>query len=203
MSSEESELSTRISLLDVLADGQADSRAWGIFVDRYGRLLYRWCRRWGSSESDAQDVIQETLMTVVRKISHFRHQQGGSFRGWLKTIAHRCWIKVVEKADRHSPELRTDSGAAFRALASATARDDLVRSFDEWARQEMLSLAMARVRRRVDPNTWEAFRLSSIERKSAVEVSQLLQMSAGAIYMATCRVRKMLKEEINRIDPSD
>ncbi|MGL5098329.1 MAG: RNA polymerase sigma factor, partial [Planctomycetia bacterium] len=57
-----SEHDTTPSLFDRLQDPASAAGAWDEFVDRYGRLLYRWCRRWGVQESDAEDVTQNVLL---------------------------------------------------------------------------------------------------------------------------------------------
>jgi hypothetical protein len=37
---------TRVTLLARLRQDPTDQAAWGEFVERYGRHIYRWCREW-------------------------------------------------------------------------------------------------------------------------------------------------------------
>jgi hypothetical protein len=47
-------------------------------------------RRAGLDESGAQDVVQETVIAVARKMPGFRYDpQRGSFKQWLLRITHR------------------------------------------------------------------------------------------------------------------
>ena len=54
-------------------------------VNRVERPLFGFLRAYLGSESDAEDVLQETLMQLVRKHGQFDIQQ--KFRTWLFTIA--------------------------------------------------------------------------------------------------------------------
>lgn len=190
---------TSLSLLDRLRDDATREAAWGEFLSRYGRLLYRWCRQWGLQQSDAEDVAQDTLLALVRQIKDFRYDAGGSFRAWMKTIAYRCWLRIVESRIRRGTA--AGGSAALEALASVAAREDLARSFEAQARQELYEQALDRVRRRVEPTTWEAFRLCALEDLPGTEVGQRLGMRVGTVYMARCRVQKLLREEIRILDP--
>jgi RNA polymerase sigma factor (sigma-70 family) len=60
---------------------------WQHFVRRYQRLLYGWLRRSGLPHPDADDVVQEVLAVVARKLPAFRHSRRcGAFRTWLRAI---------------------------------------------------------------------------------------------------------------------
>jgi DNA-directed RNA polymerase specialized sigma24 family protein len=45
-----------------------DQAAWNEFVERYGRRIYGWCRQWGLQEADAEDVTQDVLLRLARKM---------------------------------------------------------------------------------------------------------------------------------------
>ena len=69
---------------------QGDQSAWNDLVDRYSRLVYSIGRRYGLSESDADDVVQMVFMTVVRRLEQLRDQ--ARLSAWLITTTHReCW----------------------------------------------------------------------------------------------------------------
>lgn len=64
--------------------------AWNALVERYGRLVYSIPRRYGLSESDADDVFAAVWATVFRKLGELRDQLRLS--SWLITTTHReCW----------------------------------------------------------------------------------------------------------------
>lgn len=191
-------VSTSPTLLGRLARSPTDQAAWGEFVGRYGPQVHGWCQRWGLQPADAQDVTQQVLLELARQMAGFRYDPQGSFRGWLKTVAYRAWCKFVEA--RRRPGLGTGDSAVAALLDSVEAGDDLMKRFEEESERELLEQAMARVRLRVQPNTWEAFRLLALEGKSGSEVAGQLGMKVGAVFVAKSNVRKMIEEEIGRLD---
>jgi RNA polymerase sigma-70 factor (ECF subfamily) len=189
--------STSPTLLARLGRTPTDQAAWREFVERYGPQIRRWCRHWGLQAADAQDVEQTVLLELARQMSGFRYDASGSFRGWLKTVAHRAWCKFLDGRRRAG----AGSGdSAVVALLESTAGEDLVRRLEEESDRELLEMAMARVRLRVQPRTWEAFRLLALEERSGSEVAAQLGMKVGAVFVAKSNVRKMIEEEITRLD---
>ncbi len=68
-------------------------------------------------------------------------------------------------------------------------------AFDE----ELLQEAMATVRQGVAPHTWEAFRLTALERQSGAEVARRVNMPVMHVYVARQRVQQMLRQEVERL----
>lgn len=190
--------STSPTLLGRLARSPADEAAWAEFVQRYGPLIQGWCRRWGLQETDALDVTQNILLELARQMAGFRYDPAGSFRGWLKTVAYRAWCRFLEA--RRRPGLGTGDSAVAGLLESVAASDDLIQRLDEECNRELLEQAMARVRLRVQPHTWEAFRLLALEQKSGGEVAAALGIKVGTAYVAKGNVIKLIEEEIARLD---
>ncbi len=59
---------------------------------------------------------------------------------------------------------------------------------------------MDRTRARVEDKTWQAFELTALQFKPAVEVAELLGMRVEAVYAARCRVQRWITDEIARLD---
>ena len=57
----EDSIPTRYSLLSRLQDWD-DQESWRVFFDTYWRLIYSVAARSGLTESEAQDVVQETII---------------------------------------------------------------------------------------------------------------------------------------------
>ena len=86
MSQPDSIFATRSTLLVRLKDLD-NQQAWQEFFDVYWVLLFNFARRTGLNESDAEEVVMETVETVARKIEDFEYnRQRGRFKGWLLTI---------------------------------------------------------------------------------------------------------------------
>jgi RNA polymerase sigma-70 factor (ECF subfamily) len=194
----ETNLNTSPSLLQRVGQGVGDQAAWDEFVARYGPKIEAWCRHWKLQESDAQDVTQEVLLQLVQKLRSFHYDPSRSFRAWLKTLVHHAWQDFLARRGRAG--LGSGDSGVWQALQTVEARDDLERQLDEVFDREVLEEAMARVRRRVAPHTWEAFRLLTFEGLSGAEVAPRVGMQVTMAYVAKGKVQKLLREEIDRLE---
>jgi len=67
-----------------------DRDSWQQFFDLYGGMILRVGLRSGLTPAEAQDAVQETLVSVAKQIGDFRYDPTrGSFKGWLLTVTRR------------------------------------------------------------------------------------------------------------------
>ena len=191
------ETSTSTTLLRKVAAEPADAAAWDAFVERYGRMVYGWCRRWHLQVADAEDVTQGVMLQLTQQMRGFRYDPGGRFRAWLRTVTHRAWARFLEQRGR--PGGGTGDSTIWRLLESAPARDDFARRMEEEADRELLEVAAKRVRLRVQPHTWEAFHLLAVEGLSGRAAAERVGMTVAAAVVARSKVAKMLREEVARL----
>ena len=76
----------------------------------------------------------------------------------------------------------------------------LLRLLDEEYRRELLELAMTEVRDRVQPHTFEAWRMMSLDNVSGAATADALNMSTGAVFVAKSRVDRLMSETVRRLD---
>ena len=192
------EAATSPTLLSRLRHAPPDQAAWDEFVERYSPRIYGWCRRWNLQEADAQDVTQEVLLRLAEKMRTFAYDPSGSFRGWLKTLAHHAWHDFVKKRGQAGAG-SGDSGVLDK-LDAVEARADLLKRLDEQFDRELLDEAQARVRRRVKPHIWESFRLLALEGWSGARAADQLQIKVSAVFVARSKVQRMLQEELQKLE---
>jgi RNA polymerase sigma-70 factor (ECF subfamily) len=192
-----SSLRTRASLLLRLRQAPPDQQGWAEFVDRYGRQIHAWCQRWGLQEADAQDVTQTVLLRLASELRTFSYDPSRRFRAWLKTLTHHAWSDFLS-ARRPADKGSGDSGVQH-LLESVRARDELARRLQETYDQELLELATAQVRSRVEGRTWEAYRLTAREGLSGSEAAARLGMQVGTVYKAKSKVHAMLRETLRQL----
>lgn len=190
---------TRPSLLGRLARVPADPDAWTEFATRYSRQIFRWCRRWQVQPVDAEDIAQAVLLEFARQVQTFQYDPAGSFRAWLKTLTHRAWCDWLTARKRAGVGVE----GAWDAIASAASRDDLVERLEAEHRREIFEEAAVQVRLRVEPRTWEAFRLVALEGVSGAEAAAQLGLSIGAVYVARSKVQKLLRKQAQRLHPEE
>jgi RNA polymerase sigma-70 factor (ECF subfamily) len=182
---------TPLSLLDRVKLG--DAVAWAEFFRRYLWMLRHWSHRWGLQSTDADDLIQDTLLVVMTKVSDFRHRGAGSFRSWIRTIARHCLCEALSRAARKRPaeslETLWETPAAKQSL-----EDELDRLFE----MQLLEQAMKEAQSRVQPATWAAFQMLAIESLPAKVVSEKLGVRVAAVYASRARVQRLIAEALSR-----
>ena len=88
-------------------------------------------------------------------------------------------------------------------LENIEAADGLVLQLEEEFRRELLDEAIAHVRPRVAPRTWDAFRLTALEGCSGAAAAAQLQMKAAHVYVAKSEVKMMIRDEVRRLEGSE
>jgi RNA polymerase sigma-70 factor (ECF subfamily) len=119
----------------------------------------------------------------------------------LRRLARNAWQDWL--AQRVTPG---EGGSDVNSLlGTIAAREDLVRRLEAEFNLEILGEAMHRVRERVDPKTWEAFRLIAEDCLPVIEVALRLGTNVAGVYKSKSNVLKMIKEEVQILQagPSD
>src|SRR5688572_20088733 len=94
-------LPTRNSLL-VRLRNLDDQESWREFFETYWRLIYGVARKAGLPDADAQDVVQETVLTVVKTAPGFEYRpERCSFKSWLHLLTRR---RIADRLRRQSRE---------------------------------------------------------------------------------------------------
>ena len=189
---------TSLTLLGRLRARGADPAAWAEFVARYQPLLLAWGRRWGLQEADAHDVTQTVLLRLSERLGGFEYDPARSFRGYVKTLARYAWLDLMDLKRRPGANGSGDT-AVLQALDHVAARDDLSEQLADEFDRELYERAAERVRARVEPHTWEAFRLTGLDGLSGADAAGRLKMEVATVFKAKSKVQKMLKDEIQRL----
>lgn len=191
---------TSATLLGRLRQVPADQAAWTEFTERYGRKIYSWCRQWNLQEADAEDVTQTVLLKLAEKMQTFLYDPAKKFRAWLKTVTRHAWSDYWAGRGRITA---AGGSQALELLQTVEAREDLVRRLDDEFDRELLDEAMARVRLRVIPRTWEAFVRTALQGQPGAEAAKELGMKVATVFVARSKVQSMLQEELRRLEDSD
>lgn len=200
---------TRRSLLTRLKNWD-DQAGWREFMDRYGRLIFSVARRSGLSAEEAEDIVQETLVAVARRIPSFRYQgDKGSFKAWLMMIVRS---RIIDLRRRKGCRVQ-DAGALPAGEAGETAVEARVpQGEDEFGHEaiwqaewesHVLAAAMARVKERVSPRHFLAFRLCADQGQSPSQVARTLGISLPRVYLIRHRVGRLVAEEIRKLSQDE
>lgn len=182
---------TRASLLIRLRDVR-DADAWELFVETYGPLINRYCRRHGLQEADAVDVSQDVLIKFVQAVRTFEYQPGrGRFRDWLGALVRSRLAEFYARKGR-----AVDIGNALGADFDANLPGMVPAEWPVQFHDHLLRLAMERARTDFEPQNWRAFEMAWIENRPASEVARLLSITVSTVYVAKFRVLERLRKEV-------
>jgi RNA polymerase sigma-70 factor (ECF subfamily) len=185
---------TSTSLLDRLRL-QPDAEAWQRLVELYTPLIRGWLRRHGRLDQDADDLVQEVLAVVVRKLPDFRREpRTGAFRRWLRTITVNC-LRDFWRARRARPVATGDS--AFLEMLHQLEDPDsaLSRLWDREHDHHVTHRLLQLIQPKFEPSTWRAFQRVALEGAAAEVVAAELGISVNAVFIAKSRVLTRLRQE--------
>jgi RNA polymerase sigma-70 factor (ECF subfamily) len=219
---------TRASMLERLKN-PADKPTWEEFHRTYRGLIHGVARRAGLSETEADEVVQEALIAVAKKMPEFRYDPAkDSFKGWLLQITSWRIADQFRKRSMVEPGPTATGSSAGAAPAVPVGRPGLVISVlprdddatgtgaadrvpdpagpaltaiwdEEWA-NHLVNTALARIKRRVNPAHYEIYYLHVILGKPVAEVKRALGVNVGQIYLAKHRVGTLLKAEMRKLE---
>ncbi|MEZ6088004.1 MAG: sigma-70 family RNA polymerase sigma factor [Pirellulaceae bacterium] len=187
---------TRPTLIGRLAN-PACEQAWVEFVRLYYDVIYRVARARGLQHADAEDVTQEVLAIVARKVDGFDPSAGGSFRGWLRKLARDT---AIDRLRRPRIDIGSGDSGVQRQLAEIASDQATSTQWDIEVRRERLRMACDKLRDQFSEGTWRSFWLTAIENQSIAEAAKKIGRSEGSVRVARCRVMARLKMEVQRND---
>jgi RNA polymerase sigma-70 factor (ECF subfamily) len=186
---------TRASLLERLKDA-ADHEGWQRFFRAYAGVIHGFALRSGLSRSDADEVLQETMISVAAEMPGFQYDPTrGRFKSWLFQIVRR---RIADQCRKRARQQRwiADSREA-EELPEAAAEDPLQAAWEEEWRATRLARAIERVKARVSLRQWQMFELTALQGWPADRVSAVVGGNRAQVYMAKMRVGRLLKEELD------
>jgi RNA polymerase sigma factor (sigma-70 family) len=193
---------TRESLLSRLKDWE-DRDGWKEFFDTYWRLIYSVGLKAGLTESEAEEAVQETVMSVSKQMPTFRYDKAGSFKGWLLQISRR---RIADQFRKRAPwdgvKHGEDSSGTGMVDRIASPEPDLDPIWDEEWRKNLVDVAMRRIKTQVTPRQYQIFDLYAVKEWPVSEVARSLNVNAAQVYLAKHRVSRMVRLELRRLEKS-
>jgi RNA polymerase sigma factor (sigma-70 family) len=195
---------TRQSLLQRLKDWR-DERGWQDFFDTYWRLIYSVARRAGLSDAEAQDVVQETVISVAKQIPEFNYNAAtGSFKAWLMLLTKR---RISDQFRKKQYQLGGKKFPREERLETALIENhpdspsfDLENTWDQEWQSNALHAALQRVKETADPKEFQMFYLHVTKGIAAREVAKRLDVKLAQIYVAKYKVSSLVKKQIKILE---
>ncbi len=136
--------------------------------------------------SEAQDVVQEALIVVMKQYEKF--EEGSSMIAWTRAIVRR---KIMQSMDRRKRQARLEDrllhdavDAAFEQIHKDTRAEDLYKM------QALLAGCLEQLSER----SRQLLNLVYMKKSSYAEISQATSMSLEAIGKALYRAKQQLRQ---------
>lgn len=173
---------------DILAAARAgDARAFEALARAEEGALYGHVARIIGPGADAEDVIQDTLLSAWRSIGSFNAASGTSFRAWIFRIARNRAIDVIRARRRKGEvplEPEPDAGGSDWAEPVAGGPDLLTLAADREA-----FAAVEEALAGIPPEQRDALLLRDVEGFSYDEIALITASAAGTVRSRIHRAR--------------
>lgn len=107
-----------VILADIRAAQDGDAGAYARIVKSWGGRLLRFCRNNLPATIDAEDVVQDVLLTAWQKLPGFDDRS--RFRAWMYTIARNRCREVIRTAGRRATDPVSPEEVAVKIDSSRT-----------------------------------------------------------------------------------
>ncbi len=198
----EDPIPTRYSLLSRLQNLE-DNESWRDFFDTYWRLIYAVAVKSGLTDTEAKEVVQETIICVARNIQKFkRDRKLGSFKGWLRNLTH--W-RIADQLRKRTLALQGDMVFDTRSLSLEDEISQLPSeaAASEWEsewQKNLLKAALQREKRQVREEQYQLFDLYVVREWPVKRITETLGVSATRVYLAKHRITRLIQKEVRRLE---
>ena len=194
---------TRQSLLSRLKNCD-DQESWRVFFDTYWKLIYGAGRKAGLTDAEAQDVVQETVISVLKSMPRFEYKaEKGSFKAWLLRLTSWRIVDQFRKRQRDVEVLQPDSDTSTSTSGVGHLVDPaglkLESLWDEEWEANLLEAAIERVKRKVDSKHYQIFDLYVLKKWPVMKVTRIMRVNPGKVYLTKHRIGNLVKREIDHL----
>ncbi|UCG32051.1 MAG: sigma-70 family RNA polymerase sigma factor [Phycisphaerales bacterium] len=179
------------TLEKAIARAQAgDPSGFDVLVDAYASRVYGFCYRFTGSRTDAEDLLQEVMLRVVRRIGDYTHR--GRFEAWLFRIAANLVRDRARQAAGHPSIGPLDSCDGNDALRQAPDHRQAAPDFRLRLREEVDELQVALERLPVAER--EVIVLRHFSEMSFQEIAEAMGAPLGTTLARAHRGLRKLRE---------
>jgi len=190
-------LHTRHTLLQKICD-QHDDKAWEDFVYYYEKYIYLICRRTNLDHHEAQELVQQVMIKLWKKLPEFKVNKNKRFRSWLCTVTRNTIMDYFRGKQRRDTRLEK----AYDNDAWAYYREDSLPEFEALTEREwenyLVNMALQNLKGKVSEKMYNVF-LELQKGKLHKQISEEMEMQLNSVYVYQKRMTAKLKEEVKRL----
>jgi RNA polymerase sigma-70 factor (ECF subfamily) len=166
---------------------------------RHEQQIYSLALRMLRQPQDAEDVVQQTLLSLVENLKGFRAES--SFTTWLMRIATNAALKIIRKRrglNTVSLEAASDSGAESEPIPHPEFIADWREAPHELAARAETRQLLDEALSALDEKHRLVFLLRDVQGLSVKETAQALDLTEANVKVRLLRARLDLRERLTR-----
>ena len=202
-------LATRWTLIERLKNWD-DQESWRQFFETYWRLIYGVAIKSGLTHPEAQDVVQETVMSVCKNMQNFKADPAyGSFKAWLLNLTRWRITDQFRKRRRGVNAKEELPRAASNGDTTSTPVDERVPDpvgnaleaiwNDEWEKH-IVDAALEKVKQQSSAKHYQIFFLQAIKQIPPAKVAETLNVKVDQVYLIKHRLTKIFEEALKDLE---
>jgi RNA polymerase sigma-70 factor (ECF subfamily) len=179
--------------------------AFEALTNRYEQRVYGLAMRMLRQEQDAEDVTQQTFLSVLENLEGFRGES--SFSTWVLRIASHAALKIIRKRkglNTVSLEEATEPSDDFNSIPHPEFIADWRQSPAHLVERNEVRRLLDDALTRLDEKHRLVFLLRDVEGLSVRETADALDLNEGNVKVRLLRARLQLREDLTRVlgDPA-
>ena len=174
---------------------EGDLAAFEMLATRYERRVYSLALRILRHQQDAEDVTQQTFVSVLEHLREFRGES--SFSTWIMRIATYAALKIIRKRrglDTVSLEQSTEPQEGYENVPHPEFIADWRESPAQLAHRSETRQLIDEALAKLDEKHRLVFLLRDVEGLSIEETAQALNLSEANVKVRLLRARLKLRE---------
>ena len=182
---------TSKTLLEKISSG--DEISWDEFYRKYAPVI-KAVAKYKGIEYDADDICQQVMMHFFKQSRTFKFDPGiAKFRTYLGRIV--SW-KIVDYYRKKREKLSGE----LNAVPVDAELDKIYMA--EW-HKVIIAEAEDELRKRVSPDTFQAYQLYAVQGRPVEKVAAFLECSVNQVYQAKKRCFAMMREILLKMNEAD
>jgi RNA polymerase sigma-70 factor (ECF subfamily) len=177
-----------------------DFAAFELLLDRYEDKVFRLAFRFVRNESEAKEILQETFLSIWRKLDTFKGDS--QFSSWVYRIAANAALMRLRSMRRH-PEVSTEELPAGFLDRAQDGHGATPTSGENWAKRPDDQLQSEELRRHIQaavdalPELYRTvFLVRDVDGLSTEQTAQVLGITIPTVKTRLHRARIALREAI-------
>lgn len=186
---------TSKTLLEKISSG--DEISWDEFYRKYAPVI-KAVAKYKGIEYDADDICQQVMMHFFKQSRTFKFDPGiAKFRTYLGRIV--SW-KIIDYYRKKRGKLSGELSGELDAVPVDAELDKFYMA--EW-HKVIIAEAEDELRKRVSPDTFQAYQLYAVQGRPVEKVAAFLECSANQVYQAKKRCFAMMREILLKMNEAD